>query len=221
MAGPAGHGLGPALRSLDFLGDLDELRTRAQRLLPDGGPWDGLPRREGTDASGAIRVSTDAQGRVDGVGIDLRWRQYVAPERFAEALFTAYTAAVRAAHAAAAAAAVAGGDGHRPPAGRDGMAEDVPPDPSADHRDWLTATWHALNRNEDELARLARLASQAGVPDGEQSVSSPDGCLTAVLRGAEVVGLTGDTRRIRAAGSEHLRDEAMAVFVAARRAGSS
>jgi hypothetical protein len=63
---------------------------------------------------------------------------------------------------------------------------------------------------------LARLdAAAAGSSTDERTVPGPDGLLAARVRGGNIVGVTGSTARIAAAGVEQLRHEAAAVLRAA------
>ncbi|WP_144122483.1 hypothetical protein [Catellatospora sichuanensis] len=213
---PYANGNDLALASLDFLGDDDELRerARAEQLAADGepGPAD---RRQGVAASGAIRVTTSAQGLVDDVEVTRNWREHVDPDAFADALFEAYAAALaQTVNAAAlrefAASEQDGGLRRRP--GTRGTST-ASPEPPADAQVWLATVWDTLRELDDTLHRLER-----GRPEGEsvRRVASPHGLLTATCRGRQVTAVSGDARRIREADPQQLRTEALAVFRAAR-----
>lgn len=219
-----GHGERLTLASLDVLGDSDELRERARRLLRErGGDTRPARRHEGTDPSGSVRVAVDGRGRVTDVDVDATWRQRVGASGFPGALFEAYTAAVRTALEAAALAAVearstspskawpqrAPEAGSRPSVGPRAPA----PEREVDERAWLRRTWATLDGIDAQLSRLSQSNAAAG--PGERDVSSPDGLLTLRMRGRGVTGVTGDARLLAVADPQRLRREALAAFRAA------
>jgi hypothetical protein len=200
------------LASLDSIGDPDDLRDQVRRQLHDGRA-DGQPPpvQEGADGSDSVWVSIDAQGGLVGVEISRQWRDRIGPADFPSALFDAYTEATRKVLTASALAKFTG-TAEPPPAAQPDRSADRP----VDGRDWLAQTWVALDEVETELDRLARLdAAASGSTAGERTVPGPDGLLTARVRGANIVGVTGSTARIAAAGVEQLRHEATAVLRAA------
>ncbi|GIF98128.1 hypothetical protein [Catellatospora citrea] len=211
---PNARGDGPVLASLDFLGDDQELRARARAELRADGESGSAERRPGAAASRAIRVITSARGLVEDVEVSRDWRKRLDPDRFADALFQAYAAALAQTVNAAAlrefAASEQGGALRHADTRRTSAAS---PEPPGDSRVWLASVWDTLRELDDTLHRLDR-----GRPDGEgvRHVASPHGHLTATCRGRQVIAVGGDTRRIREADPQQLRTEALAVFRAAR-----
>lgn len=100
---PLGRDPRLTLASLDDLGP-DEVSAAEIRkqIQANGEDYRAPAHQEGADASDSVQVSVDAHGRVEGVEISRRWQERLEPDRFAPALFEAYTAAVRKALDAAA-----------------------------------------------------------------------------------------------------------------------
>jgi hypothetical protein len=201
------------LSSLDGLGDDGALAAAGRLAVGQAAARSGAPDRfTGEDGTDTVRVTVDDRGRVIDVGVDRRWRDRLAGDRFADGLLRAYTEAVRAAMDAAAGAALSRPRGARP-APQAGPGADAWPEAStdrqpADHWRWQAATWAALGEVEAELARLRR--APAAVP--EETVRGPNGMLTARRSGGGVAGITGETRLIAYADAEQLRTDALAVL---------
>lgn len=208
------HGRGDDLElsSLDFLGETADLQAQVQRQVDP--PAAG--RRQGADPSESVWISVDAEGRVEGVEISRSWRDRIEPDAFPAALFQAYTDGLRKMVDATAVAALAsrpepGGpvESERPAAA--GVAE-----PPAGEREWLAATWALLHDLDDQLRRLDRITAVVEARDGGRTtVTSPHGYLAARMEGPAISEITGDVQRLRAAGTEQLRLEALALFRAA------
>lgn len=200
------------LASSDFLGQADDLRAQAEQELRDVGE----DLREstalwGTDATGAVSVSVDRRGLVQDVHIVGDWRQLVHASVLGEALFQAYTWAVRTAVTAEAVSALGRPTGVAPP----GAAEWPPPPDEVG--DWRAATWGALNGVEAELARIRRARSDPqAVDDPPSRTVSPGGFFVLEARGAGVLGISGRAALIAAADVGQLRRDALALLRAAR-----
>ncbi|MFC6022322.1 hypothetical protein ACFP2T_39960 [Plantactinospora solaniradicis] len=210
------------LANLDFLGDTDALRAQVRKMLDAaGGQVRPSARHEGADRTDSIRVAVDPEGRVESVGISGRWQERLDPDGFPAALFEAYGAGVQKLITAGALAAfaeevAAGGDPFGPgrrPAEPDGRPVPSSPGPDPGDRDWLAMTRSTLADLDDQLRRLDRIdIGSAATDDRERTVRSPHGHLTARIQGRVIAGITGDSQRIRGAGSEQLRLEAMGMF---------
>ena len=208
---------GLTLSSLDFLGDTDDLRVRAQQELDqlnDAGG--GAVPRHGADSSDSVWVALDERGRLTDVDISRHWRERLGPSALPDALFQAYTDAVRLAAAGSAlrrgsadptARTSRFGDGG---VGVDGVgpAGDLSP---YDAR-WRAATWAALDGVRARLEEIRSTRLRGHAADDEEELSSPRGLFTVRLSGGGVVGISGDVRLIGSAESEELRREAMAVL---------
>jgi hypothetical protein len=183
------------LDSLDGLSSSDEVRVQ------------GPAPYQGADATDSVKVTVDARARMINVDVSDGWRERVGVTDFADALFDAYTAAVRKALTAAAVTALAGVPEQRPsqpPSMKEYTGSDV---------DWLRAKQTTLDRVHAELSRLATVDT-AGA-GREWTLSSPHGYLTLRLLGRSLAGIHGDVRRIARAGAAQLRFDALAAFRAA------
>jgi hypothetical protein len=202
------------LADLDFLGDEAELRARArEELLAAGGAAEPREREEGTDGTGAVRVSLGRDGQVHAVEVSRNWQERLTPGEFAGALYAAYQAA-QAKHVNAAAlhhfATGYAAQEHTAPG--EAAAPRMPGD-NADERAWLGEIWGILSGNDDALHRIARgeglAASEA------RTVSGPHGFLNAQIEGGGIAGIGGNADLIRSAGAGQLETEAVAVLRAA------
>jgi hypothetical protein len=211
----------PTRESLDSAGD-EELRAELrQRLPPPGGRSTAPPARlDAADRSGSVTVVVDARGHVADVGISPGWRDRLDGQEFAAAVFEAYTAARQQAVEASALATLAaegtGGDARGPhlhaarpePRWHPGPAPRPPTDPA----DWLAWIHEQFHEARAEVERSLSSATQ------ERHHVGARGLLAATLRGQDVLGVTGDARRISEADTGQLRDDAFDVLTAAHRA---
>jgi hypothetical protein len=191
------------LASLNWLGDIDQLRTRAEEALRQtaGSRGEG-ERLEGADESGSLSVTVDARSRVIDVQVNRQWRDRLEVGAFAGAVFEAYTAAVKASFEAAALAAL-----DAEPSVPEGSAPAVPT--GIEESDWLREVWAVLDANDAASRRLSALES----PDQrERTLASPGGYLTLHLRGHGLVRITGDVRRIAVADAAQLRHDALVTL---------
>lgn len=202
------------LADLGFLGDTEDLRARAlEQVRAAGQDFRGPGVHEGADASDSIWVAVDGRGEVHGVEISRQWRDRLSVGRFADALFQAYTGAVRRAMDAAAVSALAA-EPHSAEAGNvDAVVDSEQDQQPKGEREWRIATWETLYDVKAALGRLQRAAADGEAGGGSVDTRrSPSGYLTARLSGHGIVGISGDVRMIAAADVEHLRQEALAVL---------
>jgi hypothetical protein len=196
------------LPSLDWLGDIGELRAQAEEVLRRSEVPARPEHLQGSDESGSIAVTVGARGRVVDVAVDRQWRERLEVGRFAEAVLEAYVAAVKASIEAAALAALVDD--------RDADARapaTAPPavDPVLEGHDWLRAVWAALDAN----SAASRQLSAMDAPDRRQrTLSSPRGFLVLHLRGQGLERITGDVRRIAVADAAQLRQDALVALQA-------
>ncbi|MDG4811179.1 hypothetical protein O7634_30860 [Micromonospora sp. WMMD1120] len=193
------------LASLDFLGDDSVLREQADRALRETGGELRPDECPGTDHSGSVRVVVDTQREVSALTIARDWRSRLGPSGFADALFEAYTAAVQAALELAALLHLQAKE--RGPAAPQQRPPDSP-ERDVDEHTWLRNTWRTLDDLDAKLDAAARLPRRTD----ESSMSSPNGCLTARIRGGGITGITGDVRRIARADAGQLQFEARSLF---------
>jgi hypothetical protein len=202
------------LASLDSLGDPERLRDDLRRRLRGiRRAADDAPVLDGTDGAESVRVVVDPRARVADVELGPRWDRRDLADRFAPALFEAYTAAVGAAMTAAAAAAMesSDGSGDESDGGRPDARGPAPDGGRAvDERLWLDRTWAAIGAVETELDRLRRRDTTAAT--AERSVTSPAGLLTVRVRGGAITAITGNAARIAVAGRERLASDALAAL---------
>jgi hypothetical protein len=211
-----------ALSSLDFLGESADLLARAQEQVREASGSPPPASQRGADASDSVRVAIDAEGRVEGVEISPGWRDRIEPDAFPASLFDAYAGAVRKMVDAAAVAALRSqeGAGETSEPARPATAGVAGPPatagvagPPADEREWLAATWSLLHDIDEQLRRLDQVNTAVEARDGRRAtVASPHGYLTARMEGPAIREITGDVQRLRAAGTEQLRLEALALF---------
>jgi hypothetical protein len=204
---------GSGLTGLESLGDTEQLRADALAELPAGADTRPPPRQVTTDPTGSIRVTVDAHGRVVEVEVRRGWSARLGAEELPSVIFQTYmSAAQQAAHAfaqAALAAEVAAPEPAADPAEPAGLR--LPPD----SWDQLTAIRQKLRDTRAALDRLAAIRS-AGAGTADRTYIGAHGCLTAIIHGTAVVGLTGDARRIQQTDAAQLGHEALEVFSAAR-----
>ncbi|MEV6373681.1 hypothetical protein [Micromonospora musae] len=194
-----------SLASLDFLGSDAQLRAQAEYALRESDDRRQLSVNSGQDPSGSVAVFVDEDGQVEEVTVGPAWRDQVGVRGFADALFEAYHAALRAVVEASAMRQLRQGFRTAPGATPD------PVNTSADDLDeqlWLRRTWQTLQAIDADLRQLAR---RPACP-AERDLTSPSGCLTLHLRGGSVVAITGDIRLIAALDAGRLRSEAQALF---------
>ncbi|MEU4555978.1 hypothetical protein [Micromonospora violae] len=195
------------LASLDFLGDLQDLRERVQHL-PDqlGDEFHEDAQHQGADQSDSVWVGVDARGRVTSLDISRRWRDRLVVSDFPLALYEAYTAAVRKSMEAGALASARSApvSADRP---RTSLAL---PEPELGDDEWRRARWDRLDVIRAELRRLAE--RDPSPSRQERAVSGPDGYVTLRLLGEDLVGITGEVGRIARADVELIRTDALAAF---------
>jgi hypothetical protein len=213
------------LASLDFLGDADRRREEARKEMSEAGA-DGHPAssQEGADQTDSVWVCMDTEGRVQGIEISRHWRGRMEPGAFAAALFEAYVDAVRKLINRAAVAALASRQEAEVRLESDlpsvAGSRTVPPrrvpEPQVDEREWLAATWDLLAGIDDQLRRIDEINRKLDARDRRTTtLVSPQGYLTARIEGQAISEISGDAQRIRTAGDEQLRLEALALFRAA------
>lgn len=207
------------LPDLSFMGDEDDLKRKADaavRAVRD--PTHPASRHDGVEKSGSMQVTVDDRGRVVDVEILDDWNEHLDAEDFGTSLFHAYQAAVRNALNAAAVAALSREHSEPPDHPREQHAVPdfvaVPPTPEAEEQ-WVAAIDAELHRIEARLARVAELNASPEAP--QRAVRSPAGCITARLRGSEVVGIDGDPGRIEVTNHHLLRQDVLAGFRRAQR----
>lgn len=195
------------LVSLDFLGDLEDLRGRVQQLphQPGDGPHEDS-QHQGADQSDSVWIVVDARGRVTSLDISRRWRERLAVSEFALALFEAYTDAVRKSVEAGALAAA-----RRMP----GSADRSPtfltlPEPELGDDEWRRVRWARLDAIGAEFRRLSE--RESSTDREERAVSGPHGYVTLRLLGNGLIGITGEVARIARADADRMRTDALGAF---------
>lgn len=172
-----------------------------------------------SDTTGRVRVVVDAQGRVDDVEIDQRWRTQLAPEQLPNALMESYNAGrVRAGEAYTAAVMAAREAGVPAPQLSDGPAKGGserlrPLGPDADREARWRRIREMLAEFEEGRARRARIIAEAGQT---RELTGPCGYLTATVHRGTIVNITGDARKIQYASTDHLRQDALAILSIAK-----
>jgi hypothetical protein len=220
----SGHSRGNDLElsSLDFLGATADLQAQAQEQIREASGTAPPTSQQGADPSDSVWVSIDAEGRVEDVDISRSWRDRIEPGAFPAALFEAYLDGVRKVVSAVAVDALASQEQTGGAPGSDRPAATGSAEPPADEREWLSATWSLLEEVDEQLRRLDRINATIEARDGRRTtLTSPHGYLSARIEGPAISEITGDVQRLRVAGTEQLRLEALALFRAAAELSST
>lgn len=202
------------LARLDFLGDPDDVRRRAEEALRgcDADPRPGA-HQEGADSSNSVWVTVDVAGKVVDVSISRRWRERIPGERLGEALHQAYS---RAHEKRVAAAALAALGEPADEASADTSAEPFDPRmPDISDPHWLGWVWHSLGEAALRLDDLTA-ARPAGAPS-EQSVTGPGGYVRLEVTGGAVTGVRVDALGFAERQPETVAADARAAFAAVHR----
>jgi DNA-binding protein YbaB len=218
----------------DFGGDTEQLRQQALAKLPVSGEKP-VPREryEGSDGSGAVVVTINAQGIVVDVDVKRDWGQSLSADGFAAALMQAFGAATAASLEDVALAelwedeqrrsaqrrreaeerwAAQRGEELPPPPGDEEPRPDVAPE---DPRDWMAWIQDSLYKIGDELYRIERV--ERGMTDEhDRAVWGSRGYLKVIHRGKDIVSIEGDAGRIRTAEPYQLKSEALEVLRSAQ-----
>jgi hypothetical protein len=186
-----------ALSQLDALGDDQTLRAQAeaftagQELVP-------ASRYDSADPTQSIWVEVDPRGRFLGVEISRTWTDRMQAAQFADALFSAYSAAVQKAFATELAAG-------RIEQGAKPATE--PRDDRPSGADWLAQAEARLHRIDEDLRRLP-----TGPAEADREVRSPNGYLTLQLNAGSLSAITGNATALERAHRELLREDVLDVF---------
>lgn len=188
------------------LGDPEAIRARAAegRAMRTPEPAD---QYDGAEATRSVWVSVDPRCRLLSVDISATWRQRLAVDDFAGAVFDAYTSAVRT-------ALVAEDARYAPRTPR--QAEPVPLNSGQDLETWLAAGREWLAATDERLAGLDDAATRfANADDDVREVSGPAGYVTLRLRGGALTGITASTAGLKSANPNLLRRDVLDAFRAA------
>lgn len=207
--------LGITLADPAVLGDPESLRKRAEAEKKQERPRRTEPgqpgRYDGADETGAVWLSVDPEGRLTSVEISTSWRQRLGPERFADALFSAYRAAVR--HAI---------DASRTARQDEPVFPTIPTvDPDADFPAWLVQSRAQLAALKEQMAAVSKANTRARerLADARE-VRSPNGYLTLQLRAGVLTGITGAVAGLKSVNPNMLRQDVLEVFESANLAAS-
>jgi hypothetical protein len=191
----------PPLAELAALGDPAALLARA------GEPPEPTDRYTGDEDTRSVWVSVDPRCRLLSVDISVTWRLRLSPEALGDALFTAYSAAVRTAQAA---------EEVRRGARRTRPAAPAPGAAAADLDTWLAGVREWTAATDERLAGLAAAAGRYDSADGVvRDVTGPAGYVTLRLRAGGLTGITADPAGLRSANPNVLRQDVLAAFRAA------
>lgn len=199
------------LRSLDFLGDEQELRAAALAdLAAAGGRNYRAPRHEeAADSTNSVRVAVDQKGSVTDVNFRSDWRSELVPQRLGTALLEAHknaTSAMMNALALASLAeeerAAADGDDDEP---RESTPLPEAPEPG------IAEIWRMLSDVEDMMYRAEKLSRQAPA-DRVRTVYSPYGHFHGTCDGRTLTSITAELTLVQQADSEQLRSAALELF---------
>ncbi|WP_157745132.1 hypothetical protein [Micromonospora coxensis] len=197
-----------SLASLDGLGSAPELRARAEQVRREAQAQPAPDSPAGHDRTGSIAVHTDREGRVEDVTVLRDWRARLTPGEVPDALFEAYSTAMRAVVELAAIRRLTDDPtGSTASAARPGTGHD---EDELDEHLWLRRTWRTLHEIDADLERLTR---QPDMPV-EKTITSPNGCLTLHLRGSGITAITGSVERIGRLDAGELRFEARSLLQA-------
>jgi hypothetical protein len=198
----------PDLGFLDeFIADAEQSRRRAAAALPaDGARPARCSRYTGSDDASTVVVTVDPAGAVLDVDIRRDWRQSIAVEQLAPAIFQAYAAALQASLEAVALARLRDDERLRAAGEADSGAEPPGPDlPPADQREWLAWVRSSLLALGDEAHRIDLLAR--GATDQARTVTY--GLFQVTAQGQGVTAVSADPARIQAVEVSRLRHDAL------------
>lgn len=203
MPSPDSREVDLALAQLDTLGADETLRARAAAFAAEQ-KSEPADRYDGSEPTKSVWVTVDPRGRLVGVDISRTWRDRLEPEKFADALFGAYQAAMHKALAAefAAGHVTAGQPEGEPPV----RGDDYGAMPAAE---WLAVARARLRRIDTRLRELSE--ETATRPDAIE-VRSPNGYLTLQVAGRGVVGVTGNAGALKFANPDLLRQDVLDAF---------
>lgn len=183
------HKLRDSLADLAVLGDTPPKEPTAE-------PPQQASQYDGEAEGRALWLSVDPRGLLISVDVSTSWRQRLAPEQFADALFAAYQSAVRKALTAQLSVP------------RRAPSAPVPQSPPADDSDFFTWLDGFLARARERRAQAATFADL----DTVREVRSPAGYLTLRLRGGVLDGITGSAAGLKSANPNMLRQDLLDVF---------
>jgi hypothetical protein len=186
------------------LGDQETLRAQADELVrahhesrvPAG-------QYQAADPTRTIWVTVDRAARLVDVRINHVWTSTVAPDRFAGALFDAYTRAVQT-------ALLVEASGQRSPRPAAPVFEPIPDELPLE--EWEHRTRALLADTEDQLAAIHR---DDVTPPAADVLRGRYGYLTLHLRDGGPVAITADPAVVRSADAQRLRQDALDVFAQA------
>ncbi|ADL45312.1 hypothetical protein Micau_1759 [Micromonospora aurantiaca ATCC 27029] len=194
-----------SLANLDFLGDDDTLRTNAAHAVDEFASRSAPRLHSGQDRTASVSLLLTRAGQVDDVTISRDWRRQAGVTRIGDAVYEAYTGALRS-HLEAIALEELQRD--QPAPARPAQPPATSTEPELDDDLWLQRTWGALHHNDAELARLTHAPEQ---PE-QRTISSPHGCLTLHLRGPGITAITADAGRVARMDTQQLRFETRSLF---------
>lgn len=202
-----------AISRLAPASDDAELRSEARRRFPQGTPAVPPPVQESIDESGRVRVAVSRQGRLVEVAINARWRDSLTAGQLVDALFATYQTATEQAAQLSALARIAARDRGEEPAR---LGDHPPvryepghiPDPATDRAAW--SQWIEQVRADTQAQRERR--NRVSADDTPSPRAGPNGLLTSVSRGIQVLELTGDEERIWNARTSSVEEDALAVL---------
>jgi hypothetical protein len=183
------------------LGDEETLRAQADELVREASRASG--RCQAADPTRTVMVTVDRAAKLVDVRIGHNWTSRLTAEGFPDALFAAYTAAVRTA------LLVEASTQERPRVAAPWF-EPIPAGLSEE--EWEYRTRALLADTEDQLAAVRR--GENALPAAAE-VRGRYGYLTMHLRAGGPEGVTGDPRVLRSADAERLRQDALDVFAQA------
>lgn len=189
----------PEIADLSVLGDVP--------AGPDGfaEPVEPTSEYRAEDPSGSLWVSVDPRGRLVDVEISRTWTERLAPESFADVLFSTYTAALQKAALAAAAEEPPRPRRPRQPEPRSVDEESVDEELSPDA---VLAKVDAAMAEMDAALRAVRSTPDT---DREEEIRGRYGYLTLRLRGGVPVGITGSPA-VANASRARLREDVFDIF---------
>lgn len=196
-----------SINDLPPLADLAALADRAAPRAPAGEPPEPADRYDGAEDTRSVWVSVDPGCRLLSVDISSTWRLRLSPEALGDALFAAYSSAVRTAQTAEEVRRAAAGPRRARP---------VPPAPepaAADLDSWLAGAQAWTATTDERLAGLASVADRYAAADADvRAVTSPAGYVTLRLRAGGLTGITANPAGLRSANPNVLRQDLLAAF---------
>ncbi len=204
------------LARLDSLGDMAELRARAEEAIAG---LDVDPRaeasQEGTDASNSVWITVNTSGAVLGVRISRHWTGRLPAERLGEAIFEAYTQAQEKRGAVAMLAATrpraSGGSGDGSVETNDAETYD-PGMPDIHDPRWLRWVWQSI----DEAGLRLHDMLAGGRADAERIVPGPNGHVRMRVQGRRVTAVLVDRPGLAERNPDAVAADVRATFEAVR-----